>query len=233
MSAEEAKEPKLEDLKDLNMDNVSALIVKWVSPVEQVSPFKLGDVQKTIAQIHQETGNAVAPFFVAGQIVFLLLFLAYFVMGIIALCLDFPAMDAPCAKDSWVWLYVLLVVVIPTSVGFVIGMVQTVIQWISSSSPVKFEVPDIYFSLPAPIIYITLGVLGIVLWANMSEQCDTFYAQNHGMLLVIFHIQVIIMSVAAFLGLVTVWVQLMVLIRGWTNQESDPLLPKEGGDKKN
>ena len=57
------------------------------------------------------------------------------------------------------------------------------------------------------------------------------------------------MSVAAFLGLVTVWVQLMVLIRGWTNQvgpsgraamatdvvwqESDPLLPKEGGDKKN
>ena len=48
---QEAKEPKLEDLKDLNMDNVSALIVKWVSPVEQVSPFKLGDVQKTIAQM--------------------------------------------------------------------------------------------------------------------------------------------------------------------------------------
>jgi hypothetical protein len=45
--------------------------------------------------------------------------------GIIALVLDFEAMDAECAGDSWVWLYVLLVVVIPTSLGFVIGIVRS------------------------------------------------------------------------------------------------------------
>ena len=30
-----------------------------------------------------------------------------------------------CVQDSWVWLYVLLVVVIPTSLGFVMGLVKT------------------------------------------------------------------------------------------------------------
>ena len=34
-------------------------------------------------------------------------------------------MDAACAEESWVWLYVLLAIVIPTSLGFVMGLVKT------------------------------------------------------------------------------------------------------------
>ena len=44
--------------------------------------------------------------------VFLLLFVAYFVIGVVALAVDAEAMDAACATDSWIWcgarLYTLL-----------------------------------------------------------------------------------------------------------------------------
>ena len=37
------------------------------------------------------------------QVVFLLLFVAYFVIGVVALAVDAEAMDAACATDSWIW----------------------------------------------------------------------------------------------------------------------------------
>jgi hypothetical protein len=49
----------------------------------------------------------------------------------------------------------------------------------------------IFTALPPPVLYITLGVLGIVLWANMTEQCDDYYAKATPLLLGIFHIQVL------------------------------------------
>lgn len=55
---------------------------------------------------------------------FLLLFVAYFVVGVVALAVDAEAMDCPCAEDSWMWLYSLLVIVIPTSLGFILSLVQ-------------------------------------------------------------------------------------------------------------
>ena len=48
---------------------------------------------------------------------FLLAFVGYMVVAIVALCLDWEAMVCDCAADSWIWLYALLVVVIPTSLG--------------------------------------------------------------------------------------------------------------------
>ena len=50
-----------------------------------------------------ELGGQIAPYFAVAQIVFLMLFLAYFVLGVIAVCVDFEAMDCPCAEDSWIW----------------------------------------------------------------------------------------------------------------------------------
>jgi len=49
---------------------------------------------------------------------------------------------------------------------------------------------DIFIALPSPLLMVTLGVLGIMLWSGMTEECDAFYATNHGLLLVIFHLQV-------------------------------------------
>ena len=89
-------------------------------------------------------GEAVAPIFAIGMIFFLLLFVAYFTFAVVSLVVDFSALDAECAEvvqkpakryyfclhfsqllssrldslsqqNSWVWLYVLLAIVIPTA----------------------------------------------------------------------------------------------------------------------
>merc|ERR1719504_413570 len=71
----------------------------------------------------------------------------------------------------------------------------------------------IFTALPPPILYVTLGILGIVLWANMTELCDTYYETHHPLLLGIFHIQVIIMSIASVFGLLACWGMTMVVVK--------------------
>ena len=121
------------------------------------------------------------------QVIFLILFVAYFVIGVVSLAVDAEAMDAPCAEDSWIWLYVLLVIVIPTSIGFVIGLVQSGLQMIEALKDVKY---DIFLALPSPLLMVVLGILGIVIWGGMSDECDAFYSENHGLLLGVFRLQV-------------------------------------------
>ena len=168
-----------------HMKSTSDLVVKYLSPVEEMSPFKVGQIQKLIADVNEQAGTAVAPFFIVLQVLFLLAFVGYLVVAIVALALDWEAMDCDCASDSWVWLYVLLVVVIPTSYGFVMGLIKTGL----ALADVK-EIPDLFTTLPAPIIYITLGILGIILWSTMDGECEVFYSTETGMLFVIFKIQV-------------------------------------------
>jgi len=43
-------------------------------------------------------GNAVAPYFAIGMVFFLMLFVAYFTIAVVAIAADFSAMDAPCAE---------------------------------------------------------------------------------------------------------------------------------------
>jgi len=191
----------------LSFAGVSALVVKHLSPVEQLSPFKVGQVQKLIADIAESAGNStlgeqIAPYFAVAQVIFLLLFVAYFVIGVVALAVDAEAMDCPCAEESWIWLYVLLVIVIPTSMGFILGLVQTGLGMIEALKEVKY---DIFIALPPPLLMVTLGILGIVLWSGMDEECDAFYDTNHGLLLVIFHLQVIIMCIASVFGSITLF----------------------------
>jgi hypothetical protein len=40
----------------LSFEGVSALVVKYLSPVEQLSPFKVGQIQKLIADIAESAG---------------------------------------------------------------------------------------------------------------------------------------------------------------------------------
>merc|ERR1712127_670577 len=180
MASEESKE------ESLSFESVSALVVKYLSPVEQLSPFKVGQIQKLISDIAESAGNSelgghIAPYFAIAQVIFLILFVVYFVIGVIALAVGAEAMDAPCAEDSWIWLYALLVIVIPTSIGFIIGLVQS------------------------GLLMVVLGILGIVLWGGMSDECDAFYDENHGLLLYVFRLQVIIMCVASVFGCITLF----------------------------
>ena len=43
-------------------------------------------------------GEAVAPYFAIGMVFFLMLFVAYFVLAVVSIAVDFDAMDAPCAE---------------------------------------------------------------------------------------------------------------------------------------
>jgi len=53
-----------------------------------------------------------------------------------------------------------------------------------------WEIPAVFLSLPGPILYIVLAVLGWVLWLTMEPGCDTYYDTTVGLLYIIFHIQV-------------------------------------------
>jgi hypothetical protein len=193
--------------------------------VEQLSPFKVGQIQKLISDIAESAGNSelggqIAPYFAIAQVIFLLLFVAYFVIGVVSLAVDAEAMDAECAEDSWIWLYVLLVIVIPTSLGFVLSLVETGLGMIEALKEVKY---DVFLILPSPLLMVVLGILGIVLWGGMTEECDDFYGANHGLLLGVFHIQVIIMCIASVFGSITLFTTVSMLISDLTNPK------KEGG----
>lgn len=177
-----------------HLKSTSDLVVKYLSPVEEMSPFKVGQIKELISKVNEDAGTAVAPFFIVLQVLFLLAFVGYFVVAVVALCLDWMAMDCECAADSWVWLYVLLVVVIPTSFGFLMGLVKAGLALADLKKNVGWEIPDVFLALPGPVIYITLGILGIILWSTMDAECDSLYSETYGMLYIIFKIQVILID---------------------------------------
>jgi len=205
-----------------HLKSTSDLVVKYLSPVEEISPFKVGQIQKLISDVSEQAGTMLAPAFIVLQVLFLVAFVGYLVVAIVALCVDFGAMSVPCAEDSWVWLYVLLIVVIPTSLGFVMGLVRAGLVLADLKQRVGWEVPDLFLSLPGPVLYITLGILGIVLWAQMDEACSSMYAESFGMLFVVFKIQVIMMGIASIFGLITCFAQMAVLIASLTGTAPPP-----------
>eukprot|EP00293_Proteomonas_sulcata_P015737 CAMPEP_0184289820 /NCGR_PEP_ID=MMETSP1049-20130417/2190_1 /TAXON_ID=77928 /ORGANISM="Proteomonas sulcata, Strain CCMP704" /LENGTH=229 /DNA_ID=CAMNT_0026596759 /DNA_START=11 /DNA_END=700 /DNA_ORIENTATION=- len=186
-----------------SFEEASDMTVKLLAPVEEISPFKLGQVQKLIEDMHEPTGKAVAPAFAIGQVFFLIFFFAYLIYGVVVLCLDSGAIDCPCAEDSWIWLFALLVLTVPTFFGSIMGCVKAGLK----AASLEDKVPDVLISLPSPLIMVTLGVLGIILWAGMEESCDSFYSESHAQLLVLFRIQVILMGVASIFGFITLWAQ--------------------------
>lgn len=95
-----------------------------------------------------------------------------------------------CAEESWVWLFVLLAVAIPTGLGFVMGLVKTGLNMANLKKRFGWEIPPALLSFPGPVLYVVLGILGILLWVNMSDACDATYSGSYFLLYVIFKIQV-------------------------------------------
>jgi hypothetical protein len=46
-----------------------------------------------------------------------------------------------CAQDSWVWLFVLLAIAIPTGLGFVMGLVKTGLNMANLKKRFGWEIP--------------------------------------------------------------------------------------------
>ena len=200
-------------------DAFSKQVVSTLSPVEQMSPFRIGQIQKLVADSNEELGLKTAPCFAITQVFFLLGFVGYFVAGLVALVLDAAAMDEECAAESWIWLYVLLVLVIPTSLGFVIGLVQGAMQMVFTDATALRNI-DLLLGLPSPLINVTLGVLGLALWGGMDSDCATFYWENYAMLLVIFYIQIGLMCISALFGTITLCLMGIGLINSATRLAS-------------
>jgi hypothetical protein len=190
----------------------SSVVVKHLAPVEELSLFKLGQIQEIIVTINKDVGDALAPTFAVAIVFFLLACIAYVTLAIVALGLDRGALWDSCAEDYWIWLYVLLVLAIPTALGLVMGIVKTALNAANLKQTVGVEIPAVLLALPGPALYIVLGVLGIVIWATMDDECVDWYEDNAMFLLTIFRIQVILIGVAAIIGLLTVLAQAVVLI---------------------
>jgi len=95
-----------------------------------------------------------------------------------------------CAADSWVWIFVLLALAIPTGLGFVMGLVKTGLNMANLKKRFGWDVPPALLSFPGPVLYVVLGVLGIMLWVNMTDACASSYAGSYFLLFIIFKIQV-------------------------------------------
>jgi hypothetical protein len=57
-------------------------------------------------------------------------------------------MSCDCAEDSWIWLYVLLALAIPTTFGFVMGLVKAGLALADLKKNVGWEIPDVFLALP-------------------------------------------------------------------------------------
>ena len=66
----------------------SSLVVTHLAPVEELSPFKLGQIQELMSTVDKDVGDAVAPTFAVAIVFFLLAFVAYFTVAVVALVLD-------------------------------------------------------------------------------------------------------------------------------------------------
>ena len=54
-----------------HIKSASDMVVKYLSPVEEMSPFQVGQIHKLISDINENAGTAVAPGFIVLQVLFL------------------------------------------------------------------------------------------------------------------------------------------------------------------
>ena len=168
-----------------------------------------------------DAGLFVAPAFVTGQIIFLIAFALYLALAIVALVADFAAASDSCASESWVWLFVLLAVAIPVGLGFVMGLVKTGLNMANLKRRFGWEVPPMLLSFASPVLYVVLGIFGIILWATMSSGCSGTYESKYGLLFVIFKIQVIMFGIAAIFGAITTFSQAVVFFNSLNPEDPD------------
>ena len=200
------------------------------APAEELSPFKLGQISQLIQDVHKDTGLMLAPYFTMGQVAFLIAFVLYLTTAIVAIVLDFGAASDGCADEHWVWLFVLLSTAIPTGLGFVMGLVKTGLNILDLKKRIGWEVPAICLSFPAPVLSVVLGILGIVLWANMDSGCDGTYSSTYGLLYTVFKVQVLVMGISAIFGTLTCIAQGSVFLASLN--PSDPDLDQLKADLK-
>jgi hypothetical protein len=93
--------------------------------------------------------------------------------------------ESACAGDSNIWTFCLVAVIIMPIVGCVINMFARLAE---SAGIIAQTVPS--------VINLVIAVWGVLLWANMTEECMSFYDNDFNSLLLLFKINVILLSIS-------------------------------------
>jgi len=89
------------------------------------------------------------------------------------------AYTAVCAEDSNIWVFCLLFIIVMPLVGCLVGVVTQ----LANLGVVMRMVPS--------VMNFIIAVWGILLWVNMTKDCDHYYEREYPSLLLLFHISVV------------------------------------------
>jgi hypothetical protein len=101
------------------------------------------------------------------------------------------------------------------------GLVKTGLNMANLKRRFGWEVPPMLLSFASPVLYVVLGIFGIILWATMSSGCSGTYESKYGLLFVIFKIQVIMFGIAAIFGAITTFSQAVVFFNSLNPEDPD------------
>jgi hypothetical protein len=89
------------------------------------------------------------------------------------------AYTAVCAADSNIWVFCLLIIIVMPLVGCLVSIVTQ----LANLGVVVRIVPS--------VVNFIIAVWGILLWVNMTKDCNEYYTREYPSLLLLFHISVV------------------------------------------
>jgi hypothetical protein len=104
---------------------------------------------------------------------------AVLIWAVFTIAVSSPAYSAACAADSNIWVFCLLFIIIMPLVGCLVGVV------------VQLANLGVVMKMIPSVMNFIIAVWGILLWANLSDDCEKYYTREYPSLLLLFKISVI------------------------------------------
>lgn len=125
--------------------------------------------------------------------IFLCLAIAYIVWAVITIFDATGAASTPCAEDSNIWMFCMVAVIVLPLAGALINILSA---FATSAGVVIQMIPS--------VVNLVISVWGMLMWANMTDECMSMYNNDYSHLLLLFKINVIIMAISAVILLCVV-----------------------------
>merc|ERR1712216_480516 len=145
--------------------------------------------------------------------IFVTIVIAYFIWAVVTIFDTADAYAVPCAEDSNIWVFSMAFVIVAPVLGCCVSIIQAILRSVDNNA--------MFFMQFIPgCITLVLSVWGVLLWANMTEQCHHFYEAEYPNLLLLFKISVIL-GVISFVGVLCMLCVLgSVLVMGLSQMNS-------------
>mmetsp|Transcript_52199 Transcript_52199/g.130030 ORF Transcript_52199/g.130030 Transcript_52199/m.130030 type:complete len:199 (+) Transcript_52199:128-724(+) len=116
------------------------------------------------------------------------LLLAYVIWAVMTIMDTAGAAHTPCADDSNIWMFCLVAVIVMPVAGCVINLLSRMADSVG-----------IVIQMIPSVVNLVIAVWGMLLWANMTDECMSFYDNDYGNLVLLFKINVVLLAVSAIL----------------------------------